>query len=322
MSTILISIQPSVTVITAETSFYRYDNPSPAELAEYCVSLAPTAPEECTVAVSATADVAQQVVDECAARGFQIGTFPLHDDPPATSFELEPVAVEEEPASTDITRPAATAAALETGGRRGSMLILSVAVVGVLAAGLWAITTTSSDNDAPAGVAQVEDVEGDEDPDVEQVHEPTVSPDETTEQQTKDTVILNEAGLSVELPVGFQLLADGDMWKAEGDDPDLRLQLAVDDLFGLPPEELLSQVESEIEMDPELSLISVDAARIEYHQNAPDGSEATWITWVEDGKQVSLGCHTRVAPSTVQRATCTMARDSADFSGDFSGDSR
>lgn len=317
MNSILISIQPSVTVITAETSFYRYDNPSPAELADYCLTLIQADPGEYTVAVSADTELAQQVADECAARGFQISTFSLHDDAPAADPELTSLDdADAQPADlelNEVARPLATADQGDSRGRRGSMIVLSIAVVGVLGAGLWAAATTIADDKSEAFVAHVAGENQEPSPSVEQVPSEEV---EAGPDTASDTVVLNEAGLSVELPTGFQLSADGDMWKAEGNDPDLRLQLAVDDLFGLPPEELLSQVESDIESDPDLSLISVDAARIEYHQNAPDGSEAIWITWVEDGKQVSLGCHTRAAPSTVQRATCTMARDSANFSAD------
>ncbi|MHA2788096.1 type VII secretion-associated protein [Corynebacterium sp. S7] len=329
MNSILISIQPSVTVITAETAFYRYDNPSPAELADYLLTLIQTDASEYTVAISADAELAAQVAEECAARSFQISTFSLHDDAPAPDPEpalSEDSAIDSEgPALGEISRPLANAENMEPKARRGSMIVLSIAVVGVLGAGLWAVATTIADDNFKNKEAVVAYVAGEEHPPSQVPSEPSepsepsaeVADDVVAEPDPgPDTVVLNEAGLSVELPTGFQLSNDGDMWKAEGNDPDLRLQLAVDDLFGLPVQELLSQVEADIEQDPDLSLISVDAARIEYHQNAPDGSEATWITWVEDGKQVSLGCHTRFAPSTVQRATCSMARDSADFSAE------
>lgn len=150
----------------------------------------------------------------------------------------------------------------------------------------------------------------------ERVSEPAAEPVASEPEETDkapETVVLAQDGLEVTLPAGFHLEAHDDMWKAEGDDPDFRLQLAIDDLYGLPGDQLLQQVEREISMDEELELVAVDDHHIEYRQYAVDGSEATWVTWVEGDMQLSVGCHTRFAPTTVQRATCHMAYESATY---------
>lgn len=322
MTSILITIQPSVTVITAETMFYRYDKPGPVELAEYCFTLVGgvTAPHSVTVAAEIT--LAESVAAECAALGFEASTTPLIDE---ALVNLPPTSPEEDAAPDtdrflndgieDVHRPAPSG---EPGNSKWSMVLLSVAACGVLAAGLWAVASTVTDSDevsvdnvaAGMGIDQASEsstaIASPETP-------PETSPSISVPEPEDTSVVLSQDGLSVELPVGFQLDADGDMWKAEGDDPDLRLHLAVDELYGLPPEQLLAQVEDDVEADPELSMINMDEAGVEYHQSAPDGSEAMWFTTIEDGKQVSLGCHTRNAPTAVQRATCTMARESMTY---------
>lgn len=126
-------------------------------------------------------------------------------------------------------------------------------------------------------------------------------------------VVLTQAGLSVELPAGFSLEADEDMWRATGADPDFRLQLAVDELYGLPPEAMLEQIQREIDSDPTLEPLSRDAISMHYRQKLDDGSEVHWHTWAQADYQLSLGCHTRFAPTRTQLATCQMATDSARF---------
>lgn len=142
---------------------------------------------------------------------------------------------------------------------------------------------------------------------------PTSTPRETTPPQEPETVVLEQDGLSVELPVGFRLEPDEDMWRATGPDPDFRLQLAVDPLYGVSPRALIEQVKREIEEDPELTVTASDEFSVHYSHHLPDGSQATWKTWVDGDQQLSIGCHTRLEPTVVQKTACTMANESARF---------
>ena len=77
----------------------------------------------------------------------------------------------------------------------------------------------------------------------------TSAPSPTAPAPEPETVTLSQAGLSVELPAGFALAPDEDMWRATGPDPDLRIQFAVDPLYGVPADAVLDQVEREISDD-------------------------------------------------------------------------
>ena len=127
--------------------------------------------------------------------------------------------------------------------------------------------------------------------------------------------VIEQDGLSVELPAGFTLEQDGDMWRAVGPDPNFRLQLSVDDRFNLPPETLAEQLRKDIALDDDVELVTTDGHAVTYLERAADGSQALWKTWPEGNVQLSVGCHTREAPTQIQEATCAMAMNSARFDG-------
>ena len=127
--------------------------------------------------------------------------------------------------------------------------------------------------------------------------------------------VIEQDGLSVELPAGFTLEQDGDMWRAGGPDPNFRLQLSVDDRFNLPPETLAEQLRKDIALDDDVELVTTDGHAVTYLERAADGSQALWKTWPEGNVQLSVGCHTREAPTQIQEATCAMAMNSARFDG-------
>ena len=125
------------------------------------------------------------------------------------------------------------------------------------------------------------------------------------------TVVLQHAGVSVELPEGFRMEENGTMWRATGPDPNFRLLVMVDDLPEMPPETMAEQLVRDVEADPETELLSTDGHSLTYRESPGDGSEVLWKTWPHDQQQVFVGCHTRMAPTEEQSATCRMAMDSA-----------
>ena len=74
--------------------------------------------------------------------------------------------------------------------------------------------------------------------------------------------------------------------------------------------------------EPETSPVADDAtaaeaAQAQQESQAPtsedpgDGSAVEWTTWVEGDHQLSVGCHSREEPTTIQKAACRMAVESA-----------
>ena len=130
------------------------------------------------------------------------------------------------------------------------------------------------------------------------------------------SVVLEAGGISVALPAGYILnpgKAGGVM--ATGPDPDLRIHLAADPALGLPPESILEEASMRVETDPVLHRSDRAGLRpgvqaVAYREDPGDGSFVDWITWVDQDHQMSVGCHTRIAPTVAQRAICRMAVNS------------
>ena len=193
------------------------------------------------------------------------------------------------------------------------LLIVAVVVIGALcAAAVWAVARSGSDASEHAAGSGTSS--GATTSEVTSAPSLDSSGRSTQPAPQPEFVTLTQDGLSVEVPVGFTLEPDEDMWRATGPDPDFRLQLAVDPLYGVAGEAVIAQIEQEILGDPELRLIERDEHSITYRHLLPDGSQAHWRAWVDADHQISIGCHTRKAPTSVQQATCTMANDSARYS--------
>ncbi|GAB3072541.1 type VII secretion-associated protein [Corynebacterium aquatimens] len=198
------------------------------------------------------------------------------------------------------------------------------AAVGVLAGSAWAIASVSSAS-SPPGTAPDSSHSA-----VTSTSIPTtsaggstgaaggssISESSSSTTSAPRTVRVEQEGLSVELPVGFTLAADEDMWRATGPDPNFRLQLAVDALYGVPANAMLDQVQREIDADAALTPLFRNDRSMRYQQKLDDGSEVYWYTWIDPKNpdyQLSLGCHTRRAPTRAQLATCQMATETARF---------
>ena len=128
--------------------------------------------------------------------------------------------------------------------------------------------------------------------------------------------VLEAGDISVTLPAGY-ILNPGKAGAvtATGPDPDLRVHLAADPALGLPAETILEEAAMRVETDPVLHRSDRAGLRpgvqaVTYREDPGDGSFVDWITWVEADRQMSVGCHTRTAPSVAQRAICRMAVNS------------
>src|SRR5699024_3736414 len=97
---------------------------------------------------------------------------------------------------------------------------------------------------------------------------------------------------------------------ATGQDPNLRIIMVMDPLYAVPVNALFAEIRAQIDTDETLSDPHEANGRLTYIERPGDDSEVKWTTWVDDGQQVSLGCHTRAEPSMAQRAACRMAAES------------
>lgn len=156
---------------------------------------------------------------------------------------------------------------------------------------------TAAENEAEAGMDDA-------------VPSSPASPADPTTRAPLPTVDLRHGNFSVTLPIGYQLEEGDSSVLATGADPDLRIHLAADPLYSIDRELLFDEIDRLVERDPELSEPHREEERFEYTEDPGDGSQVRWTTWVEGQNQLSVGCHTRVLPTTAQHAACTVATDS------------
>ncbi|WJY67363.1 type VII secretion-associated protein [Corynebacterium auris] len=286
-----IRMSGGVVIFDGAARVYRYDRPTPAEIASYVRGLFGPDPGGAVVHVVAEESDVERL--DQALAGYDIVLTAERPETEADMGTSTSSPVEEE---VEITRPQSRVAGEEP---RWVVPAAAAAVVLIVGAVIWGTLALRADEAAPV-VSSPPQTDSQADP---RTAAPPPAP---------RAVILRD-GLSVEVPTGFTVAADGDMWRATGQDPDFRLQLAVEELYQLPPAEMIAQVLRDIEADPEVELVSNDGAVVLYLQRSPDGSEALWKTWESAGRQLFVGCHTRTAPTTVQQATCRMAMDSAAF---------
>ncbi|MBZ8176757.1 type VII secretion-associated protein [Corynebacterium poyangense] len=130
------------------------------------------------------------------------------------------------------------------------------------------------------------------------------------EVKEAEPVVLSRGGVQIRLPEGFSLQEESGALRAVGKDPELRIHLAHDPVHGVPAQEVEKEIRNKIERDPSLQLVAEESGRIKYREEPGDGSEVAWETWLSDGFQYSVGCHTRNKPTVIQQAACRMAFES------------
>lgn len=288
MTDLRITATDASTVFTGAANVHRFDAPSSREIAGTIKTVLGPNPAGATVHISADQVRLRELEYALADYDIDLTTdildaapAPLADDPPTDSFP--PVEHES----------------------NGPVWVVAVIVAVVAAVVAGAIYFTVRGGDAPA------DVEPEAEPEpATAVVEEVVS---STSEEAPRTVVLEQDGLRVELPAGFALEADDDTWRATGADPNFRLHIAVEHLYQLPAQTMAEQLLADIEADPETELVDTDGTSVTYLERAGDGSQSLWKTWPHGQTQLFVGCHTRAEPTNVQRATCRMAMESAEY---------
>lgn len=137
---------------------------------------------------------------------------------------------------------------------------------------------------------------------------PAVSEVPEVPTSSRTTTVLMSENFHVEVPYGYTLEEHDDAHLVTGPDPDIRIHIGVDLLHGVDEDLVRGEINRMIAADPAL-----DAApsgewqgreAIDYSEDPGDGSAVNWVTWFDNGRQISVGCHTRIEPTVVHRAGC------------------
>lgn len=295
MTELRITATDASTVITGAANIHRFDAPTSREIAGTVRSVLGPDPHGAPVHIAADPQRLRELTHALADYDIDLTTEPLQpvehtpDDAPETFHRPQPP---------------------EQESRSGTWIIAAVvaAVALACAAVIWGLTSGGAQSQAPA---QEETGQS-----THTQPAPPPSPAPTSEVEAEQTSIsIEREGLTVQLPAGFTLEADDDMWRATGDDPNFRLQIAVEHLYQLPARTMAEQLLADIEADPEVELVDTDGVYVTYLERAGDGSQSLWKTWPNGTVQLFVGCHTRAEPTVVQRATCRMAMESAEYKG-------
>ena len=294
MTELRITATDASTVITGAANIHRFDAPTSREIAGTVRSVLGPDPHGAPVHIAADPQRLSELTHALADYDIDLTTEPL-----------QPVA----PTPDDTPEPFHRPPPPEQESRSGVWIIAAVvaAVALACAAVIWGLT--SGKTQSP----------GEEEPPPSQPPEtqsaPVSSPVQEEERAEQTSISIERDGLTVQLPAGFTLEADDDMWRATGSDPNFRLQIAVEHLYQLPARTMADQLLADIETDPEVELVDTDGISVTYLERAGDGSQSLWKTWPNGTVQLFVGCHTRAEPTVVQRATCRMAMESAEYKG-------
>ncbi|MCG7291489.1 type VII secretion-associated protein [Corynebacterium afermentans] len=294
MTELRITATDASTVITGAANIHRFDAPTSREIAGTVRSVLGPDPHGAPVHIAADPQRLSELTHALADYDIDLTTEPL-----------QPVA----PTPDDTPEPFHRPPPPEQESRSGVWIIAAVvaAVALACAAVIWGLTSgkAQSSGEAEPPPSQPPETQS----------TPVSSPVQEEERAEQSSISIERDGLTVQLPAGFTLEADDDMWRATGSDPNFRLQIAVEHLYQLPARTMADQLLADIETDPEVELVDTDGISVTYLERAGDGSQSLWKTWPNGTVQLFVGCHTRTEPTVVQRATCRMAMESAEYKG-------
>lgn len=209
------------------------------------------------------------------------------------------------PGDVDVTRPTARAGRHRLSTPvRPFPLIVGAVVVAILGLSWWVVGGTSSPPPPPPP------------PEVTPTPTPETTPPVTSiSSEPEPRTVLEHELLRLEAPAGFRIEQREGMLLATGEDPELRVHLAADPVHQVPTDVMEEEIHAMIATDDTLYPLDLERAAdgkevIRYRENPGDGSEVTWTTWIEDGHQISVGCHSRGTPTLPQQAACRMVLDS------------
>lgn len=322
-----ITVLDTATIFEGPESIYRYDLPGTAIVEGWALSgvmeqaqkLLPAQWPDVRVAVVADSSggpMSHEAV-KIIRRQLQVHDVIIAEREPVTALAIphhEPEELEPEEIINDdeIIRPVGDEESfLERIKQRKGLIAIIVVVVLVFILIAWfflrSATSAASDSAAPVNTTSIAEV-GPAPEISTQASETSGTQANTSAAPAHQTI--EAGGLRVMLPAGFTHTEEEGLVTATGQDPNLRIIMAMDPLYAVPANALFAEVRAQIDSDETLSNPHEANGRLTYLEHPGDDSEVTWTTWVVDDQQVSLGCHTRKAPSMAQRAACRMASES------------
>jgi len=215
-----------------------------------------------------------------------------------------------EPEEVTVTRPTADAGRhrLPT-SLRPFPLIIGAVVVAILALSWWVVGGTTAPADTPPPSPATSQAPA------TTSATSTASTATSTSSPPQPRAVLEHERLRFEAPAGFRLEDRDGLLLATGADPELRIRLAADPIYTVPADAVDTQIHAMIAADDTLHPLDPERAGrgievIRYREEPGDGSTVTWHTWIESEHQISVGCHSRGAPTLPQEAACRMVLDS------------
>lgn len=322
-----ITITHNGAIFSGAANLRRFDSPTPAEIAAYIRSVYGDDPDGAHVHVVGEEPVVHLIDQALSDYGVYLtaelpedaGTTPeettVHEPaPPSPRHEdaapTTHIPTVRPPSPLPVERPTLDADFNPGERPRGGWIIAAVVALVAVACAValwWTVRGLFSPEPSLLDAHEPAHDVADTSPTLE------AAPTKPAEPAEPEPEFIEQDGLQVQLPAGFTLEPDEDMWRAVGPDPNFRLQLSVDDRYNVPAQALAEQLRADIERDPEVELVETDGHSVTYLERAGDGSQALWKTWPAGAVQLSVGCHTRFEPTPVQRATCDMAMNSATF---------
>lgn len=325
-----ITVLDTATIFEGPESIYRYDLPGTAivegwalaGVIEQAQKMLPVQWPDVRVAVVADSSggpMSHEAV-KIIRRQLQVHDVIIAEREPATPLAIphhdaEEIEPEEIIDDDEIIRPVGDEESfLERIKQRKGIIAIVVVVVLVIILIAWfflrGASSAASDSAAPVTTTSIAET-GLAPEDSTQASETAETPGAQASTSAAPAHQTIEAGgLRVLLPAGFTHTEEEGLVTATGQDPNLRIIMAMDPLYAVPANALFAEVRAQIDSDETLSNPREANGRLTYLEHPGDDSEVTWTTWVVDDQQVSLGCHTRKAPSMAQRAACRMASES------------
>ena len=215
-----------------------------------------------------------------------------------------------EPEEVTVTRPTADAGRHRlTTSLRPFPLIIGAVVVAILALSWWVVGGTTAPADTPPPSPATSQTPA------TTSATSTASTATSTSSPPQPRAVLEHERLRFEAPAGFRLEDRDGLLLATGADPELRIRLAADPIYTVPADAVDTQIHAMIAADDTLHPLDPERAGrgievIRYREEPGDGSTVTWHTWIESEHQISVGCHSRGAPTLPQEAACRMVLDS------------
>lgn len=310
MTDLRITATDASTVFTGAADVHRFDAPSSREIASTIRTVLGPHPDGAHVHITADSTRLRELEYALADYDIDLTTKLLGPDPADVPHSLSEPPVPWDP-PTDTFAAVADHRATNVAAWiiAGVVAVVAVVCAVVIYNVVWGGATTDQAEKAETTAPVPTSTE------VAAAGVPTAAVESSIREEAPQTVLLEQDGLQVELPAGFALEADDDTWRATGDDPNFRLHIAVERLYQLPAKTMAEQLLADVEADPQTELVDTDGTSVTYLERAADGSQSLWKTWPHGSNQLFVGCHTRHEPTTVQRATCRMAMETAEFKG-------